>query len=107
MMRINARYIFFATILFTCSAAGQQVTFQNAYGTAGDEIGYSVEQTSDGGYIVAGKIVSPSDSGVYLLRLDSAGTMLWNKVYNIYQSAVAFGNSVKETFDGGFIIAGY
>lgn len=95
-------------LLFTALLSHSQTTFQRTYGTAGYERGYSVKQTSDGGYIVCGQIVTPpSDSGVYLIRLDTTGNILWNKIYTVSQSSTNDGSAVKETFDGGFIIAGY
>jgi hypothetical protein len=70
--------------------------------------GYSVQQTSDGGYILAGYISSDPNFhtfDVYLVKTDSSGDTLWTKTYNGKNGDVA--HSVQQTTDGGFIVAGY
>jgi hypothetical protein len=82
-------------------------TFEKTFGGANDDVGNSVQQTADGGFIVAGK-TSSSGAGVldvYLIKTDASGTLEWEKTYGgIYND---FGNSALQTTDGGFIIAGY
>jgi hypothetical protein len=81
--------------------------WSKSYGSASSDFGYSVRQTQDGGFIVAGYTSSfgAGQFDVYLLKTDSAGALLWAKTYGGAQSD--FGYSVKETNDGGYIIAGY
>ncbi|BDS09869.1 T9SS type A sorting domain-containing protein [Aureispira anguillae] len=68
------------------------------YGDWGDNIGaYSVQQTTDGGYIVLG------DADIYLLKLDAQGDTLWTKTYGNMGSE---GRVVRQTTDGGYIIGG-
>lgn len=79
----------------------------------GDDIerGYDVEQTSDGGFIVAGEthglgpIWPPGivSQDVYLLRADSDGNELWSKTFGGPQGDLGF--SVQQTDDGGFVVA--
>jgi len=79
------------------------VIWSQTYGGADDEIAYSLVETSDGGYAIAGG----SFSGVinsWLVKTDRFGNMEWNKTY-------AGENTVWEhelvlTSDGGFAIAG-
>ena len=61
---------------------------------------YSVQQTADGGYIVAGA----GYGDVYLLKTDVQGDTLWTRVYQGY--GVDDGREVCQTYDGGYIIAG-
>jgi len=77
------------------------------YGGSDFDAGYSVQQTSDGGYIIAGYTESFGAGGydVYLLKTDSSGDTLWTRTYG--GSASDWGNSVQQTSDGGYIIAGY
>ena len=77
--------------------------------SADDEYGYCIQETSDGGYIICGRSINvdlpDQGMGVYLLKIDSEGrNRLWARVYGSPQQAI--GNSVLETADRGFIIAG-
>ena len=76
------------------------------YGGAVYDKGYSVEQTTDSGYVITGMTSSFSTGleDVYLLRTDKNGTLLWSKTYG--GNLGGRGNSVKQTTDGGFIIGG-
>jgi hypothetical protein len=71
--------------------------------------GYSVQQTRDGGYIVAGITVfsneTPAATSVYLVRTDSLGEALWSRTYGVGDYYV--GRSVQQTTDGGYIVAGH
>ncbi|HEY6159919.1 MAG TPA: T9SS type A sorting domain-containing protein [Bacteroidia bacterium] len=71
------------------------------------DYGLSVCQTSDGGYIAAGKSCSFGDptGDMYLVKLDSYGNLRWTRTFGGPREDGA--NSVQETFDKGFIIAGY
>jgi hypothetical protein len=73
-----------------------------AYDANNYEVGYSVQQTSDSGYIIAGYAGLSND--VWLLKTDASGDTLWTKTYG--GSAMDVGYSVQQTLDGGYIIAG-
>jgi len=70
------------------------------FGGSGDDIGYAVQQTVDGGYIIIGSTES-FGSGAWLIKTDSNGDTLWTK---IFQGSV--GLSVQQTSDEGYIITG-
>jgi len=74
-------------------------------GLSGDEA-YSVKQTNDGGYILAGNTNSFSIgfSDFWLVKTNSDGEMVWNKTYGGIRWDIAY--SVQETIDGGYIAAG-
>ncbi len=76
------------------------------YGGTGYDAASSVQQTTDGGYIIAGSTRSFSlDSGdVYVIKTASAGDTLWTRSYG--GISWDWGNSVQQTTDGGYIIAG-
>src|SRR5436190_11576832 len=78
-----------------------------AYGGIYDEMGYSVKQTSDGGYVIAGSTDTFGSgwSDCYLIKTDSNGDTLFTRTYGGIQ-AHEEGNSIQQTFDGGYVIAG-
>jgi hypothetical protein len=84
------------------------ITWEKTLGGINGEVGNSVQQTSDGGYITVGRAISYSDYGlnsaVYLVKTDEYGNVLWEKTYGVTRRDV--GNSVQQTSDGGYIIAG-
>ena len=77
-------------------------------GFGGDhwERGHSVQQTTDGGYIVTGYTESFGSglSDVWLLKTDSNGDSLWTKTFG--GSSTDIGESVRQTNDNGYIIIG-
>ncbi len=81
--------------------------FFKTFGGEDEDVGYSVQQTSDGGYIVAG-YTNSYGSGSYdvlLLKTDSDGNELWKQTFG--EGYDDRGYSIQQTSDGGFIITGY
>ncbi len=68
---------------------------------------YSVIQTSDGGYALAGYTSSSATGGrdFWLVKTDSSGNEEWSKTFG--GSGNDLGESVVQTSDGGYVIAGY
>ena len=74
-------------------------------GGSGDDFAYSVIQTSDGGYAVAGRTSSfPNGDKMYIVKLDDSGLLQWTKVVSVFLDE-AF--SIVQTNDGGYAVAGY
>lgn len=64
-------------------------------------LGFSVQQTSDSGYIMTGLGVYGDDIGILLMKTDSKGNKKWNKTIG-----GGLSSSVQQTSDGGYIITG-
>ena len=83
------------------------ITWQKAYGGTGYDVACSVQQTQDGGYIVAGGTVSFGIGGttnIWLIKLDASGSITWEKAYGGTGYDVAY--SARQTRDGGYILIG-
>jgi hypothetical protein len=86
--------------------ANGDTLFTKTFGGTGDDWGESVQQTSDGGYIIAGATKSfGANRAVYLIKTDANGNTLYTKTFG--GSGNDWGSSVQQTSDGGYIITGY
>ncbi|GAF67717.1 unnamed protein product, partial [marine sediment metagenome] len=81
--------------------------WDKTFGGSQYDVASSVQQTSDGGYILAGKTESfgPGGSDFWLIKTDPNGNKEWDKTFGGSYYDVAY--SVQQTSDGGYIIAGY
>jgi len=81
-------------------------SFAKTYGGTGYDYAYSVQQTSDGGYIVAGFTSSfgAGSTDIILIKTDANGNIIWAKTYGGtgYDHAYSF----QQTSDGGYIVTG-
>ena len=76
------------------------------YGGAGYDWGYSVQQTSDDGYVICGSTDSfgAGYNSLWLIKTDENGDSLWTKTYGGEQWDA--GSFVQQTSDGRYIISG-
>jgi hypothetical protein len=81
--------------------------WNKTYGGLRIDVAYSIQQTIDGGYMVAGTTNSfgSGSNDFWLIKTDPNGGMQWNKAYGGLYEDVA--NSVQQTSDGGYIVCGY
>ena len=95
------------TVFLNVIVVRGQTTFQKTYGGTSTDMGSSVQQTSDGGYIAVGITFSFSSGNqyFYLIKTNSTGDTLWTKTFGGINNDEGY--SVQQTSDGGFIIAGY
>ena len=93
--------------------ANGNITWQKSLGGSNGDEAYSIQQTTDGGYIVAGWSLSNDgnvtgnngSSDYWIVKLDATGNITWQK--SLGGSGVDFAYSIQQTTDGGYIVAGY
>jgi hypothetical protein len=93
-------------LLLKYDSAGTLEWARTAGGSYYDDA-LSVQQTADGGYVVAGSTSSygMGYEDVFLLKYDSEGTLSWAKTTGGNDEDMA--RSVQQTADGGYIVAGW
>lgn len=116
---VFAAWVILASAAFTLTslAYGQQrspavlapaVAWTKTFGGKGSDSASSVQQTSDGGYIIAGETTSfgsgDNNYDAYLIKTDKTGRKVWERTFGglDFDEACA----VRQTRDGGYIFAG-
>jgi len=86
-------------VLVPMLAGASPITFQRTYGGPDDDIGYSAQQTTDGGYIVSGVcgVMTDSEFG-WLIKTDAYGDTVWTRRLG--------GAWAQQTADSGFVALG-
>lgn len=87
--------------------------WQKSLGGSGDDQANSICVASDGGYVIAGSTTSTNGditlnkgyADYWIVKLNAQGNIVWQKTYGGTSHDIA--TSVKQTTDGGFVVAGY
>jgi len=107
--------LFLASFIVVHATYGQiapAIEWQKSLGGSANDYGNSIQQTTDGGYIVAGS-TSSNDGDVsgnngpgafWIVKLDGGGNLIWQKCLGGSGGEQAY--SIQQTTDGGFIVAG-
>jgi hypothetical protein len=90
--------------LMRVSGSGN-ILWRYYYSTAAYMDLYDVQQTRDGGFVLAGAIeeFAGGDRNALLMRVNASGKSLWSR--SIGTSRIEEGIAVQETDDGGFVMA--
>jgi hypothetical protein len=117
LQTVDSRYILtgftrlnggdYNALLIKTDINGNELWNRTFGGPNNDRISY-VQQTLDGGYILAGHTISYGSSkrDAWLIKTDINGNEQWNRTYQNFSSIYQAASFVQETSDGGFIIAG-
>jgi type IX secretion system substrate protein len=106
---------FLLVILLFAIKVNSQPTIQweNCFGGTNDDESWSIIQTNDSSYVVAGFAYSRNGNldssnhigGAWLIKLNTYGLILWQKSYG-GSSLGDYPQSIIQTTDGGFIFTG-
>ena len=98
------KYLRIIIFIFLINASGslyaQQTVFSKVFYDAGSTSGYSVVQSLDKGYMIAGA----NSNNAFVMKIDSAGTYLWSR--DLGNSSNAAFNKIIATNDSCFVLTG-
>lgn len=109
-IRVSAFLII--SLLLPIGGFTQNIQWAQNYGGSGLDEAFDVQQTTDGGYIVAGSSNSSDndvtanngDRDYWVVKLDASGVIQWEQNYGGTERDIAF--SVQQTAEGGYIVVG-
>jgi hypothetical protein len=87
---------------------GIPIWFKRYLTSTGNTHCYDVVTLDDGSAVLTGQIYLNAFGGiadVYLMKIDSTGNLIWFKTFGF--TFEEYGFSIKETYDGGFIVSGW
>lgn len=99
-------------LVLKLSSSGN-IQWQKCLGGSAYDAANAIQQTSDGGYIMAGFTISNNgdvsgshgDYEAWIVRLNTSGNMQWQKCLGGTKGD--YGNAIQPTTDGGYILGGY
>ena len=81
-------------------------TWEIEFGDYATDVGYDIIETSDGGFVIAGRYTPGEVSDAYLMKIDSLGLYKWGRTFTYPNSGENSFNAIAPTSDGGFIMTG-
>jgi uncharacterized repeat protein (TIGR02543 family) len=98
--------LFFYFLYFLTSFTFLNAQWAKVYGGSEGDRAFSIIQTDDGGFIVAGFTESfgSGERDLWILKLDSEGRIEWQRAYGGEGCDSAY--NIQQTFDGGYIVVG-
>jgi hypothetical protein len=112
MNRILLFVILFFCSVCICKAQAPAIQWEKTFGSIYDEQATCTQQTTDGGYIVAGYANRTSDDvtgnhggyDFWVVKLSVTGTLQWQQCYGGSSDDMAY--CIQQTADGGYIVSG-
>lgn len=109
---VSGNHNFWDYWVIKLSATGT-VEWKKTYGGPGSDFAYSIENTADGGYIMAGSCESNGgdvtgnhgQSDFWIVKVNASGSIQWQKSLGGTNNESA--SDIQATPDGGYIVAGY
>ncbi len=106
------KHILLFYLLATVLPAQPSIQWQKSLGGTSSETASSIQQTSDGGYIMAGFTLSNNGDvtgyhgggDCWVVKLNNSGEIQWQNAFGGSSTESAF--SVQQTIDNGYIFAG-
>jgi hypothetical protein len=98
--------LFVSSIIILPKTVGATEIWNQTYGGPFVEAAYSLVQTNDGGYAIAGGTDSfgAGDADFWLVKTDGSGNLEWNQTYG--GSSFEFAVSMVQTSDNGYALTG-
>lgn len=86
--------------------ANGDTVWTRTFGGIENDLGFSVRQTSDGGYVITGETRScgAGEDDVWLIKTDANGDTAWTRTYG--GTGADVGSAVQQTQDGGYVVTG-
>ncbi|HEX2014830.1 MAG TPA: hypothetical protein VLA68_06355 [Nitrososphaera sp.] len=83
------------------------IAWQRTWGGGSSDVTRSIQQTSDGGYVIAARTASfgRGSTDFWVIKLDDEGHTQWQKTYGGPSGEMP--HAIQQTTDGGYIVAGY
>ncbi|MCZ6794555.1 MAG: hypothetical protein O7J95_13175, partial [Planctomycetota bacterium] len=104
-------WVFSVTVVLGLGGGGRaeahpELEWQQTFGGRNDDRGRSVQQTSDGGYVLCGSTRSfgAGEGDAYVVKTSPSGELEWQQTFGGTESD--WGNSVEQTSDGGYVLCG-
>jgi hypothetical protein len=89
--------------------ADGSIQWQKTYGGPADDEAVSVQETLDGGYVVAGETQSygAGDWDIWILKLSASGAIEWQHTYGGRGRETCSADPIVQTLDGGYVVTGH